>query len=138
MTPKVFRTMKRDGSANAPAVEQSARGLGVRPQDLTPCALGLAHPGRGGMSVAPTLRDLPRHRVPARLGRLVEGASGPDTDCVWALGQEGFVSGPLLQGLVLRTTNSSHGLIEPDAQRPFGEYAEHLAGTANQWVVEES
>lgn len=137
MTAKVFRAMKLDVSGNAPLVEASARGLGVRPRDLAPCKLGLAHPNRGGMSVAPRLIDLPPWRVPERLGHLVEGASGPDSDRVWVLGEGAFSTGPLSQGLALRVTSMTHGVIEPDEQRPFTQYEAHLAATASQWAVGE-
>ena len=138
MTPKVFRVMKPDASGSAPRVEASARGLGVRPRDLAPCELGLAHPKRGGMLVAPTLVELPPHRVPERLGHLVEGASGHDSDRVWVVGAGAFSNGPFAQGLALRVTSASHGVVEPDEQRPFTQYEAHLAATANQWAVGES
>jgi len=137
MSAGVFRVMKCDASGNAPQVEASARGLGVRPLDLAPCTLGLAHPCQGGMSVAPTLQDLPTHRVPERLGHLVEGASGHDSDRVWAFGSVAFSTGPLAVGLALRVTSRSHGVVEPDEQCPFPRYVAHLAATASQWVVGE-
>lgn len=137
VTPKVYRAMKRDATGNAPLVEASARGLGVRQRDLVPCQLGLAHPNQGGMSVAPTLADLPPHRVPARLGHLREGAEGADSDRVWVLGTGAFVEGSFTQGLALRVTSVSHGNIEPDEQRPFEQYVAHLAATATLWTVGE-
>lgn len=137
MSAKVFRAMKCDATGAAPLVEPSARGLGVRPCDFAPCELGLAHPNRGGMSVAPRLSDLPPWRVPERLGHVVEGASGPDADRVWVLGEGGFFAGPLSQGLALRVTSSTHGVVEPDEQRPFPQYEAHLAATASQWTVGE-
>ncbi len=137
MVPKVFRAMKCDPSGKAPLVEASARGLGVRPTDLAPCELGLAHPCRGGMSVAPRLIDLPPWRVPERLGHVVEGASGPDADCVWVLGEGQFLTGPLSQGLALRVTSARHGVVEPDEKRPYKQYESHLAATASLWTVGE-
>ena len=89
------------------------------------------------MSVAPTLVDLPPWRVPERLGHLVEGASGPDTDRVWVLGEDAFISGPLSEGLALRVTSASHGLVEPQGQCPFTQYEVNLGATANQWTVGE-
>ena len=137
MTARVFRVMKPNPSGNAPLVEPTGRGLGVRPRDLAPCERGLAHPLRGGMSVTPSLLELPPHRVPERLGHLVEGASGHDIDRVWVVGEGAFSNGPFAQGLTLRLTSTSHGLVEPDEQRPFTQYVEHLAATANTWTVGE-
>jgi len=127
--------MKRNPDHNAPLVEASARGLGVRPTDLTPCELGLAHSRRGGMSVAPSMTDIQPWRIPARLGHLVEGATGPDSDHVWVLGQADFVDAAVAPGLVLRTTSDSHGVVEPDECRPFHEYVADLAATADEWKV---
>lgn len=129
--------MKRDESGDVPLVEASGRGLGVRPSDLAPCQHGLAHPNRGGMSVAPRLDALPPWRVPERLGHLVEGATGPDTDRVWVVGTGDFVDGVFAQGLSLRVTSATHAHIEPDDQRPFAQYEAHLAATAKLWTVGE-
>jgi hypothetical protein len=81
--------------------------------------------------------DLPPHRVPERLGHLREGASGPDSDRVWVWGEGVFLNGPLSQGLALRVTSTTHGVVEPDEQRPFAQYEAHLAATASGWTVGE-
>lgn len=129
--------MTLDASGSAPRVESSARGLGVRRKDLAPCEQGLAHPNRGGMSVARALIDLPPHRVPQRLDYLIEGASGSNLDRVWVLGDGTFATGPLSLGLALRVTSATHGNIEPDQKRPFVEFEAHLAATATMWRVGE-
>ncbi len=138
MSAKVFRVMRPDASGGAPRVQASARGLGVRPRDLAPCRLGLAHPNCGGMSVAPRLIDLPPHRVPERLAHLVEGATGPDSDRVWVFHARAFSNGPFARGLALRVTSSFHGVVEPAQQQPFQDYEAHLAATASQWMPGES
>lgn len=139
MTAKVFRAMKCDSAGRSPRVEASARGLGVRrKEDLAPCPLGLAHPQKGGMSVAPSITDLPTHRVPIRLGALVMGASGSNSDRVWVLGEEPFSSGPFAVGLALRVETNAHGLVEPSAAVPFEQYEQDLAATAPLWTVGES
>lgn len=89
------------------------------------------------MSVAPSLVALPPHRVPERLGHLVEGAAGADSDRVWAFGEGTFSTGALSVGLLLRVTSATHGNIEPDEPRPFAQYEAHLAATATLWVVGE-
>jgi hypothetical protein len=89
------------------------------------------------MSVAPSVTGLPPHRVPERLGHLVEGASGHDSDRVWVAGAGAFSSGTFAQGLALRVTSTTHGVVEPDERRPFAHYEAHLAATATQWTVGE-
>jgi len=138
MIAKVFRSMKPDPSGTAPLVEASARGLGVRPRDLKPCALGFAHPKRGGMSVASALERLEPHRVPQRLGHRVEGASGPDADRVWVTGSAEFSDGPFADGLALTVTSSTHAHVEPDRRCPFEEYEANLAATAGNWILGET
>ena len=59
-----------------PKLGASARTLGVRvPRDIEPDQNGDVQPGSRGMSVAPSLRDLPVEWVPKRLKHLREGAS---------------------------------------------------------------
>jgi hypothetical protein len=73
--PTIYRAMLPDGGY--PKVGRSASTLGVRvPVDIEPDGTGNVHPGPHGMSVAPSLRDLPVHRVPKRLRHLREGANG--------------------------------------------------------------
>jgi hypothetical protein len=138
MTAKVFRSMKPDASGTAPLVEASARGLGVRPRDLKPCALGFAHPNQGGMSVAPALEKLQPHRVPQRLGHLVEGASGPDADKVWVAGSGTFSNGQFAYGLALNVTSATHARVEPSQRCAFQDYEANLAATARLWTVKET
>lgn len=87
--------------------------------------------------MAPSLVALPVWRVPERLGHVVEGASGPDSDRVWVLGEGAFLAGPFSQGLSLRVTSTTHGVVEPDEQRPFRQYEAYLAQTASRWKVGE-
>lgn len=135
--PRVFRAMKPDPETGAPTIESSARGLGVRPCDLKPCTAGLAHPSRGGMSVAPSLETLPPYRVPARLGDRVVGATGPNGDKVWMLGDAGFATALLAPALTLRVDKATHGLVEPTEPCPFDDYTHALADTAASWSVGE-
>ncbi len=62
--PRLFRGMKED-PVEEPLLEQSARGLGVRPGVDVPAVdlQELVRPGEGGISVAPDdPQNLPEHR----------------------------------------------------------------------------
>src|SRR5215218_7787968 len=99
--PKIYRVMQADD--RKPMLGESRRTLGVLvPGDIHPDAAGRVHPGMKGMSVSPSLRDLPPHRIPKRLRHLVLAAEGKDADFVWSMGEGAFVAGPVTSGLQLR------------------------------------
>jgi hypothetical protein len=112
---------------------------GVRP-DVSPDAAGNVRPGTGGMSVSPSLRELPDHRVPKRL-RLqgVANARGPNELRVWAMGQGQFVGGRVSANLLLRIDprDKTHGFVEPDIMMQLHEYRQALAATRDLWEVDE-
>ena len=122
--PRIYRAMLPDGPS--PQVGPDVKMLGVRTPadakpgsnlDIAPDAHGNVHPRTGGMSVAPALASLPKHRIPRRFRvRGVPQAEGTDRLSVWSLGEGPFVEGPLLDGLYLRIDpkNPVHGLVEPD------------------------
>src|SRR5262245_5119252 len=92
--------MTREG--DHPKIGPTARALGVRvPRDI-PVADGLVSPGTGGMSVAPSWRELPPWRIPRRLNHLAPGAAGNDTDACWRMGEGPFEAGVVADRLVLR------------------------------------
>ena len=73
--PRAYRIMKSEGTTLRPVVGDSATKLGVRPKDLLPDAEGNALPGKGGMSVLPSIAGLRR--------RLAEKRFNP---AAWCLG----------------------------------------------------
>ncbi len=141
--PRICRVMtieSIDGKDRS-KIGNTARTLRVRvpPADNPdiPVALdGTVSPGGGGMSVAPTWRDLPRHRIPVRLKALLPSASGSNQDACWAMGEGPFEPSPVATGLSLRLESGIHGLVEPENNQPISEYRGNLAATRDQWVIE--
>jgi len=122
-----------------PKLGSSARTLGVRvPQDIEPDANGDVHLGPHGMSVAPSLRDLPVQWVPKRLRHLREGAIGPDTSKVWCHGEGKFEAAIVAPHLVLQPDRTDHGTVAPDATMQLAAYEAALAATRPDWAIDES
>jgi hypothetical protein len=138
--PRVYRVMAVDGKR--PRIGSSARTLGVRvPPDKHADILvqpdGTVQPRTGGMSVAPSWRDLPLHRIPERLRSAVPGAVGNNKDACWTMGEGSFEEGQLAAGLVLRPESSNHGFVEPAVTVPLGQYQRDLFATRDRWVIDE-
>lgn len=117
--------MKADG--NAPLVEQTARGLGVRvggsDADVPVGADGNIAPGTGGMSVAPDdPLFLPQHRRPRSLG-------GTGKDPVWRLFQHSL---PLT--LIFVAEREEHGVIGSAIVATPSQFRDALASTAPDWT----
>ena len=118
--------MKQDGTQ--PAVEQSARGLGVRaegtPRDVEPDGDGMVYPRGGGMSVAPDdPMNLQQHRRPEDWG-------GTGKDPLWQITVDDVPA-----ELEYRSDKIGHGLVEPANAVLLEDYREHLAGTAPTWSL---
>jgi hypothetical protein len=133
--PKVYRSMRADGEQ--PELGSSAACLGVRDIDLPVAMNGYVYPSQGGMSVAPTWRDLPSWRIPVRLKKFVSKASGSNQLRCWRLGTGPFQDGEIAETLVLRVDGAKHGLIEPQVPMPIGAYLDRIAATRLQWVIDE-
>jgi hypothetical protein len=134
--PAIYRAMLPDGSY--PKLGRGARTLGVRvPKDIAPDQNGDVQPGPHGMSVAPSLRDLPIELVPKRLRHLREGAAGPDTSKVWRRGEGAFAVAPVAPHLMLQPDRQDHGVVAPDAVMPLEQYEQALAETSSGWVIDE-
>lgn len=133
--PLIYRAMLRDGEH--PAVGPSRKMLGVEiPGDIAE-QLGEVRPNQGGMSVSPTWRDLPRHRVPRRLKHLAPKASGSNAYECWRLGDGPFEAGVVAEGVSLRPDRPGHGLVEPSRAMPAQDYQRYLATTRDLWEVDE-
>jgi hypothetical protein len=122
---QLFRAM-REATDGLPIVEQSSRGLGVRPGIDIAAIDGaeLVFPGDGGPSVAPDdPRNLPRHRRPAEFG-------GTGKDPVWSIDEDDL--GALL---VFRVDpdNPKHGYIEPARPLNVDSMQQALKSTRPNW-----
>jgi hypothetical protein len=135
--PRVFRAMREDGGL--PAVGTEPRMLGPAAKDITADAQGLVHPGFDGISVAPTLRDLPTILIPKRLRHIAPKATGSNTSAVWRHGDGSFADeGAVAPDLQLRVDLETHGVIAPANTMPLLEYAAALAATRADWVKDET
>lgn len=145
--PRMYRVMRVDGDG-LPLVEQSALGLGVRTPDATaasahldivPDANDWVENGTGGMSVSPTVADLPLHRLPLAWRQVgYPGARGPSDAEVWRMGDGPFTRAAVAADLLLRPDpprngKVSHGNIEPARRMPLPRYREALALTRGLW-----
>ena len=128
-----------------PQLGSTALTLGVRVPpdeyaDIPVSADGLVEPRTGGMSVAPAWRLLPVHRIPRRLRAKFPRAAGKNALFLWHLGEGPFAEGPLADRLLFRPDPANpnrHGLVEPAARMPAGEYQAALAATQDQWTIDE-
>jgi hypothetical protein len=119
-----------------PIVEDSAKGLEVRPTDV-PVKEGLVYPQTGGMSVQSHWRDLPAHRLPKRLSSEAQDAHGSNELVCFRLGEGLFKEGPVAPELALRLDTPTHGLVEPREITSIEAYKSALAATKNQWIIDE-
>lgn len=141
--PLIYQSMQRDG--DRPRIDRSATALGVRirvegenkPEDIPVDILGRVFPATGGMSVVPSWRSLPAHRLPARLKHLCPKARGRDDFSCWKMGEGDFKDGPLASGLNFRRDTATHGLVEPAQVVPLEIYEADLAETRDQWTIDE-
>lgn len=141
--PVIYRVMtNQDGK---PKIGATRRTLGATARcgdesdkvDIPTDSHGIVRPNTGGMSVAPSWRDLPRHRIPARLRRLLPSAGGKNEDACWRMGEGPFQDAPIASGLRLRVTSRIHGVVEPAVVESLDQYQADLAATQNVWVIDE-
>lgn len=138
--PRVCRVMRVE--ENRPRIGSSGRTLGVRVPpdkhaDVPVQPDGTVQPGTGGMSVAPWWRDLPLHRIPELLRKLVPAAVGNNKDACWRMGEGPFERAEVAAGLLLRPESSRHGLVEPAVTAPLEQYQRDLWGTRDLWIIDE-
>jgi len=141
--PLIWRVMKIDG--DRPEVGRGANLLGVRvggkeTDDINPDGEGRVQPGRGGMSVSPSIDTLPTHRIPRRLReaypeRFPEATASNRHYC-WSLGEGPFQAGRVAERLCFRPDPDNpgrHGFVEPDDTMLLADYEAALAATREQW-----
>jgi len=135
--PRIYRIMREEGGK--PKAGSRFGELGVRPgKDIPVHEGGLVQPGEGGMSVGPSLLDLPVMLVPKRLRHIVRGARGTNSHRCWRMGDGSYEAGRVAQGLRLRIAKDEiHGFVEPSARVSIEEYQRALTATREHWVAEE-
>ena len=136
--PRIVRAMRRDGEYPRVGASKGELGAMIGPghgNDLSMNAAGLVLPKTGGMSVSPTWRDLPAHRIPRRLQTLCSKAAGKNEMHCWQFGEGAFIAGPVSEMLFLRPDQLAHGVVEPDHEMPAQEYQAALAATRERWSL---
>ena len=133
--PYVIRSMRPDNQK--PLVDHSTGdALGIREEDVKPVD-GVVHPATGGMSVVPTIADVPKHLIPVKLKGKYPGARSYRKDILpWQLGQGPFANGPLFPRLDLRLDpkNAKHGLVEPAESMLLSDFRVAVETTCDCWV----
>ena len=141
--PKVYRSMRK-ADDDKPVVEASAKGLGVRAKgkpdenDVNLDEAGNVVLDGKGMSVSPSWRDLPPHRIPKRLKDRFPPARGSnDVDC-FTMGAGPFRDEALSERLALKVGRPKHGNVVPQDHVSLGQFEADLAATRPLWVVDEA
>jgi hypothetical protein len=127
-----------------PQVGPAGLSLGVRVPpdenaDIPVDADGMVEAGTGGMSVGPTWRLLPVHRIPRRFRTKFPRAAGKNGIVLWRMGDGPFTEGPFAEGLRFRPDPekpTKHGFVEPSARVPIDEYQAALAAPRDRWVID--
>lgn len=134
--PTVFRVMKVENGK--PKVGTLFGELGVRPnKDIPVNSDGTVDPLTGGLSVGASLYELPPAVVPKRLNHIVQGANGNRSHRVWRLDTGPYEEGLLTEQLNVRIEPDRHGFVEPATTMPLDTYQEALAGTCDDWQIDE-
>jgi hypothetical protein len=141
--PLIFRAMKMEDGKPAVAARRDSLGViaGEPPiGDIPVGDHGIVAPDTGGMSVAPSWKDLPPSRIPKRLKSVFRAATGSNQYHCWFMGEGNFASGNLTEGLYVRQDKATHGLVEPESAMLFDTFQELLANTRDQWrlIAEDS
>lgn len=135
--------MKRDLDG-MPIVGTQSKELGVRvpPNDHADVDVGydgLVKLDGGGMSVASHWSYLKPHLVPKRLKSTFSGAAGADSLSIYRFGDGAFGAAAVNEhlDLSLKPGSSQHGNIVPAVSMPIQDFLGYLAGTRNEWIIEE-
>lgn len=135
--PTIYRSMRSDGAYPQCGAAKTMLGVKIG-DDIQSDADGMVHPRRGGMSVAPTWRDLPAHRIPRRLRERCPKAAGNDSVCCWRMGEGQFADGIIGIDLAIRVDRPTHGVIEPARKFSAEVFQTALENTRTAWRIDES
>jgi hypothetical protein len=127
-----------EASIPIPAVGTRENMLGVIvPTDIHPDAEGWVTPNGTGLSVGPSLTQLPPGRVPERLRDKRRGARGNNSLLVFRIEMTSFRQAPVGDRLELKPTSKKHGVVQPSRRTLINDYQEDLANTQRLWTVDE-
>jgi hypothetical protein len=132
---EVFRSMARDGEYPVVAPSRDALGVvfGPPPDGDIEVITSQVYPGTGGLSVAPTWRDLPPGRIPKRLKRLLPEARGSNRFYCWRMGSGDFADETMNQDLKLTVDEPRHGFIGPTRAMTADDFQVAVAATRTMW-----
>lgn len=145
LMPLIYRVMLVDPDSGSPQVGTKFGQLGVRhdgeTRDIECDGHGNVQPATGGMSVNPSLDDIPATMLPKRLReRFPERfpwARGSNRFHCFRMGDGPFLAGSINPDLKLRPDRTDHGLVEPRCAVPLGKYVRDLAETRDDWLTAE-
>ncbi|WP_425614603.1 hypothetical protein NA78x_004476 [Anatilimnocola sp. NA78] len=139
--PRFYRAMVHENEI--PVVGSGKNMLGVRVPpdpnpDIHPDDSGNVQPGNGGMSVAPTWRDLPHFLVPKRLKELAPKARGRNELACFRFGEGSFAASDVTEWLVLRPDSSIHATVQPGNSMLLADYQNAIGDTREGWNKDET
>lgn len=139
--PKMYRTMLwTTSSAEGPlpliGTDRDMLGVVVS-MDVHPDEEGRIEPCGEGLSVAPSLQDLPSFLVPERLRHRRRGARGRKDVKVFRAGATTFRQTTVGERLELVPTSKTHGVVQPRCRTLVDDYQADLAATQPWWMVDE-
>ena len=139
--PRFYRAMVHE--KEIPLVGSGKNMLGVRVPpdpnaDIEPNDEGFVQPEAGGMSVAPSWRDLPHFLIPKRLKELAPKARGRNDLICFRFGDGNFEFSNVIEKLVLRPNSSTHGEVQPSVSMLLADYQNAIAATLEGWTKDEA
>jgi hypothetical protein len=144
--PRFYRIMLPDGDHPLTGDQKLMLGVRVGPPPRADVQLtieGKVASGTGGMSVFRHWRDLPYFLIPTRLSHHFTDSAkrralrGNHKARCWRMGEGSFEEGSINDSLVLRRDSPTHGMIEPSVEMYIDDFQAALAGTRDQWLIDE-
>jgi len=139
--------MLPDESGQHPRIANDANSLGVRilaetdgeHSDIAVDPDGNVHPGREGMSVSPSIEQLPLHKIPRFASQFRNESRRPKGNnkvICWSAGQGRFVDAPFTERIFVMTSprgSENHGVLSPVAAVSLEQYRADLNETLPMW-----